>query len=85
MAAVTEQDPREGLGEAIEEFVAWLEERGVKGTDAILVKVAKSAFTTRQSLYRWRNDTHECTNTLTAKAVREAMAEHRKKIEESLG
>lgn len=83
MAAVTEQDPREGLGEAIEEFVAWMEEEGHSGTDAALKRIAMAAHTTRQSIYRWRNGKYKCANRFIAKSIREAIEAEKKDLDPS--
>lgn len=80
MTTVAEQDPRAGLGEAIDAFVGWMQEKGIKGTDAALRRIAKRAFVSRATIYNWKSGEHSCGNILTAKAVRQGIEEERKNL-----
>lgn len=80
MEAVAEKDPREGLGEAIDAFVEWMEERGIKGTDAELMELAKAGGVHRAAIYRWRSGDHDCRNALVARAIRDAIKTRQKKL-----
>lgn len=79
MTTVAEQDPRAGLGEAIDAFRGRLRDNGFD-TDEQLREIADYIGADVSTLYRWMSKASGCRSKGYARLAREKMAE----IEENL-
>lgn len=80
MTAVTESDPREGLGEALQAFCELAREKGLN-TRVELQRIAKGAEVSLSTVYRWAGLESTCRNRRNAKDVRRKIEQARRRIE----